>query len=309
MQSGERGVVIGSPLQLEMQFGGFYGLDAEGNRVGGMGFGNFSEQLGLVNETLRRSLLYFDFASWPVTQLYRPTLPGIDVLVEQGYLQRPEVFVAGAVGPPDASRGASYFVFNSLERESPGCIVFAQIADEPDIWGQSVRPQPDLRTLRGLQIDLYNKLPVPAPEVSWADILDFKDRRLEQLLALRRYMNSLYDEICSSADFSAAARSGVDQLNADLSALSASMRERGMAHALARKFSLKALLDAGRTGVLAERLATLAQIPATYTSAVGAGAAGLQLVMRSSDIVTPLDRKGPLAYIAAAEREGVVPVP
>ncbi|MBZ5752447.1 DUF6236 family protein [Metabacillus sp. DBTR6] len=45
---------------------------------------------------------------------------------------------------------------------------------------------------RNLEVELYECLPIPSPEVSLEDILHFKERRKDELLEFRRFMDNLY---------------------------------------------------------------------------------------------------------------------
>lgn len=75
-----------------------------------------------------------------------------------------------------------------------------------------------------LRFDLCNLLPVPGPDVNLNEILEFKERRADELLALHSYIDELYSEVLNSGDFvlsRAKALSGFERAVADLDTLNA----------------------------------------------------------------------------------------
>jgi hypothetical protein len=78
---------------------------------------------------------------------------------------------------------------------------------EPGLWsmaqvGRTVFLPPEVsHEAQAIEIELYNALPIPSDEVSLDDILLFKDRRNDELLALRRAMDRLYLEVVNTAAF------------------------------------------------------------------------------------------------------------
>ena len=59
---------------------------------------------------------------------------------------------------------------------------------------------------RGLQVTLFRAVPVPDREMPFQDILQFKEKRRDELLAFRAHIDSLQDAIVKSADPAAALR-------------------------------------------------------------------------------------------------------
>jgi hypothetical protein len=69
---------------------------------------------------------------------------------------------------------------------------------------------------QALEIELYNVLPVPSDEVSLDDILWFKDRRNDELLALREAMDGLYLGAIDSSDGPRAKTAAIARLERSL---------------------------------------------------------------------------------------------
>jgi hypothetical protein len=58
-----------------------------------------------------------------------------------------------------------------------------------------------------------NRLPTPAPDVPFAAIIEFKERRADELLRLREYMDGLYTEVISAGDILAAKCAALDKVD------------------------------------------------------------------------------------------------
>ncbi|ENB7471730.1 DUF6236 family protein [Klebsiella pneumoniae] len=73
-----------------------------------------------------------------------------------------------------------------------------------------------------LRFDLCNLLPVPGTDVNLNEILEFKERRADELITLHSYIDELYFEVINSGDFElskAKAFDGFKRAIADLDAL------------------------------------------------------------------------------------------
>jgi hypothetical protein len=302
MTKRERGVVIGSYHRLEHER-----FEAwQGNPDGRYRLYSWHPQL--VDAAIRRSILYFDYADWPTTNTDRPVLQGVEVLEAQGFLRRSQITVSteSPLNPAEAEAAASRFVFEQLEVEQPGAWVFAHIVAEAPHWGPKLEPtQADLVTRRGIEFELYNVLPVPAPSVSFAEILDFKDRKMTQLMALRRYMDNLYDGIVTAGDVPHRKNAALSELDDSLSELTAAMRASRF-RAVWQSLRVHLLFDVVSGAVLGARAAEAIQQPAQYGAAVGAGLGVYKFTRK--EIPSPITRSGPLAYLASAAAERIVAV-
>jgi hypothetical protein len=310
----KRGIVIGSHWQLErVRFSGGSG-PGPGSPDYRPSFeaGNYLPQLQSVDPAMRRSLLYFDRIDWPSTNVERPTLPGIDLLEEQGLVQRTHVMIPeqmrrslGVV----AGIGAHRWVFEQLAAQ-PDCVwSLAHIVDPPDAhWKKLEDTQADIATRRAVSLELYNSLPVPAPGVPLEDIIDFKGRNLDPLMTLRSYMDDLYQEVISSGDVlqaKSAALNKVDRALAEVwRAMDASKLRARLAHFRVDLLLVEAALGAGAGMKLAE----LVQQPQPRGAMFGAALGAYRFLHRV--VPSPIERAGPLAYyLAGAARERVIAPP
>jgi hypothetical protein len=90
--------------------------------------------------------------------------------------------------------------------------------DEPGVWSlgcgkNSVSfPERELENGRGVLVRLYEAIPVPDKEVPLQDILEFKVKRLDELLALRFHLESIYQRIIAAGDGELALQSEIGAL-------------------------------------------------------------------------------------------------
>lgn len=82
--------------------------------------------------------------------------------------------------------------FSKNEQEEPGCWDLAQLSEAPFYTNMH----------RGAVIDfeLYGMLPVPSIDTPLNDILEFKEKQKDELLAFRVYLDEIYQQIISSSD-------------------------------------------------------------------------------------------------------------
>jgi hypothetical protein len=69
-----------------------------------------------------------------------------------------------------------------------------------------------MREFQLIRVDLINALPVPDANVPIPDIIEFKERRRDELLNLHQCLDETYQEILSSPDPSLANKSAVERL-------------------------------------------------------------------------------------------------
>src|SRR5579871_365742 len=185
----------------------------------------------LVDPAIRRSLLYFDRIEWPTNNLLPPEVPGFEILQQQGILTRTHLHISPSAAQYtgdlyDVSIGAHRLAFQRLEATESGQWTFGHLGTN-DIpwWGpQLVADQPAIAEMRAIEFELYSALPVPASSVQFAEILDFKERRRAELMALRTHLDDLYTEIVNSADVPRTKTVGRERLDRALSDLADAMR-------------------------------------------------------------------------------------
>lgn len=151
---------------------------------------------GLDDQQLRFWLLFWDRLCWPQNTVVKgmPAEPTEEYLLEAGILTRPNFVVSGTF---DYST-----LFAHIQRQA----FFDLSEKEPGLWSlaEGERSFNDLNNTftvdTGLSYDLYQAIPVPDIAVPLAEILEFKQKRRDELLALRIEMESLATRFAAGGD-------------------------------------------------------------------------------------------------------------
>jgi hypothetical protein len=95
----------------------------------------------------------------------------IDYREQSGKLKRTRVQFQGAInsGQGEFFIQAQEVTFRKNQEEEPGCWTIEQLADIPFYTQQSASV--------GVEVELYDILPVPSADTPLADILKFKEKR------------------------------------------------------------------------------------------------------------------------------------
>lgn len=188
----ERGIIIGPPTQVE------------GTSL------RMSTNLDPIE--LRTWLLFWDKLVWPDNPFVGAAMsPDYEYLISTGVLERPTYGFSG-----DVAQGILKGYIDALrEKESiePECWSIAQGEQALHIIGNDIPDSKDML------VRLYNAVPIPAGDVPFAEILEFKHRRLPELYRFRDEIERLYEEIAKSSvkEFSLQRRvEKIEQACADL---------------------------------------------------------------------------------------------
>jgi Family of unknown function (DUF6236) len=317
MRPNARGVVIGSAWQCVHAISQVIPGTSPENWPRMPSQDHYAPDFSPIEPLVRRALLYFDRVVWPSNDLVEQgSVLHEDYLQKKGVLRREPIRLNP---PPEAvkllkaireagcligDRGLAFRsiaqahvrIFRDLERAEPGRWSFATLGRGLDL------PPDDLARLRGIEINLYDALPVPADGVPYEDILEFKERRRDSLIELREHTDDLYAKITSSADIPKVKNSEIEKLERSLAGIQRLMGESRFAFDRVRvgiSLTLKDLADAGKQAVAAYAAGgtTLVQL--------AVGAASL-ITFEPKVIESPVKRAGPLAYVYDAAMEGIV---
>ncbi|MEX5582467.1 DUF6236 family protein [Pseudomonas lurida] len=197
--SSVRGLIINNPMY-----------------VNSTGFGANDPQLR--GQELRAALLYWDRIALPLNNIIRIE-PSKDVkyLEAAGILHLPEVKVEGDMN--EGLRRISGEVLKYYEDRQPGA--WSLGSGENSILIMDGLAEKDEGTL----IQLYNAIPIPAEDVPLNEVLEFKQRRRPELLALRNHLDNLATEINSSSDSSEQLKGALHNIDSTCSDLAKVCRE------------------------------------------------------------------------------------
>lgn len=174
--SSVRGLIINTPIY-----------------VNGGDFGTNNIQLNA--QELRSALFYWDRLALPSNNIIH-VMPGPDVkyLESAGILYQPKVTITGNMA--EGLRQIPNKILEHYEKEQPGA--WSLGSGDNSIWIMDGKASEQEGTL----IQLYNAIPTPAENVPLNEILEFKQLRRAELLALRSHIDKLTVEIHASSDSS-----------------------------------------------------------------------------------------------------------
>lgn len=139
-------------------------------------------------QELRASLLYWDELVWPTSRaIHFSSGPDEQFLETQGILKRPSYTFNGDIAQGMAM--TQIMAFQELDRREPGKWSLAQgansflLRDGPLIDGNLA------------MVELVRAIPVPNQDVPLAEILEFKNRRHDELIQLRSEIDNLFFEV------------------------------------------------------------------------------------------------------------------
>lgn len=183
-------------------------IEIEGTRL-------FAKSSNLDPQELRFALLFWDRLVWPSSRaIHFASGPDEQFLESAGILARPEYTFNGDVAQGIA-RG-QFQAYQDLERNDPGNWALSQ-GENSLLWKEGLADEG-----AGAVIELHRAIPIPKQDVPLAEILEFRQRRRDELVLLRHYLESLVADIDGAADKPSALQKRVaeiDQACADLLAV------------------------------------------------------------------------------------------
>lgn len=170
-----RGLVISPPIEIA-------------------GTSMFVKSSNLDPQELRFALLFWDQLVWPSSRaVYFASGPDEEYLESAGILKRPDYTFNG-----DAAQGIALGqiqAFFDLDKSEPGTWALAQGENSLLLKASNL-----LNEEGGALVELHRAIPIPSRDVPLAEILEFKQRRHDELILLRLRMESFVMEIQGSQD-------------------------------------------------------------------------------------------------------------
>ena len=160
----------------------------------------------LDESELRFSLLYWDKLVWPSSNfLHIESNDDAKFLEKEGILTRPRYSFNGNAGKIMADMQIN--AYRDLEANEPGQWTMAMGENTLQI------NMNDFKENEGALIELHRAIPVPAHDVPFSDILEFKERRKPELFALRHHIDQLLAEIHNSTDQKASLEAKIKEID------------------------------------------------------------------------------------------------
>ena len=147
---------------------------------------------------LRRAVLFWDRINKPSNNIIHFGLSGDEQFLNQcGVLKEKKIRA-------DNISGRGGLIYARLHLEA-----FAQLeASEPGLWcmseGESsfnLQAQGIYKQRRGALVELHRAIPLPKEDVPLADLLEFKERRRDEIKSLTLELDGLFSRISNGEDF------------------------------------------------------------------------------------------------------------
>jgi hypothetical protein len=230
---------------------------------------------------LRKYLMYWDEIDYPTNMLIHISSPEIDYLESTQKLKRTHVSFQGTVS---SGRGEFFIkaqeaAFRNNQENEPGCWTIAQLSDIPFYTQQSVGV--------GVEVELYDMLPVPSADTPLADILEFKVKREDELLAFRCHMDDINESIQSSKDIPRAKNTQIARLELAIKDIDKTIAESGIKRVTAH---LKNVINSDFSGIVGAGLGSAGISSLIGMSPLIAGVAGAGLVFGTKSIIMPANQ-------------------
>lgn len=185
--SSYRGLVVSAPIEIE-------------------GAHLLAKSCNLDPQELRFALLFWDRLVWPSSRaIHFASGPDEAFLESAGILTRSEYTFNGDVAQGIAK--GQIQAYQDLERTEPGVWALAQ-GENSLLWKEGLAEEG-----KGALIEFHRAIPVPKHDVPLTEILEFRQRRRDELILLRYQLESFVSEIEGSADKSLALQKRVAELD------------------------------------------------------------------------------------------------
>ncbi|MDP2868149.1 DUF6236 family protein [Methyloversatilis sp.] len=246
---------------------------------------------------LRKYLLYWDEIDYPDNNFVSIGVdPDMEFLISAGVAARTRVQFQGAMssGNGEFFLLAQQAVFERRDNENPGLWSIAQLSDAP--YFANSRP------VTAIEYQLWNTLPVPQDDVPLSEILEFKARRRDELIALRIYLDELYLSVTSASDLPRAKTSAILKLEVALAEVDRALGESGISKTFS---SLRGFIAGEFTNIAGTGLGAAGVAPFIGMSPLIAGAIGAGIAFAIKPVLSPRSRKEahPLTYVSSVRKE------
>ncbi len=282
------------------------GIIAAPAKVSGSGT-LFRIERGLSPQELRYFLLYWDKVVIPTTNIMHLALPDEDEMISTGIISRPRVTFSGSFNGETIAAAQilaqTTIAKQLIENDKNIDWVLHQIGNE------IILPSNEVIKQQAIRIDLVNMLPAPDESVAIPDILEFKERRSDELKQLHQVLDNFYLEILASPDPSLQTKAVVSNLTNAILDVQKSASERWK---IARKIDISAeinlnvkdILSAAAVGAIFDFYNNLFTIPIGIV--VGIAASLIKVRAKVCSTFKPSKEKQVFSYISQAHRENLL---
>lgn len=271
-------------------------------------YNGFSMSGGLTPLELNFFALYWDELLIPNSDVFSIGIGNEDSFIKSGFLQRPYILTKGPVSDRDIIPmflwGQEHFLDLKRKRE-PDTDWRLNLISENLYLDKSTS-----ESMHSFRIELSNALPVPDASVNIYEILEFKQKRKDELEAFNNYLDELYLEVLNTGDFNLSRAKAFSKLNVAIRDLE-KLNSEGWRSPI--KFDISEVFEANNGDIISgiSALYTIweanqgnfgAAISAGITAVLGQGFARLKPTIQSV-------RRKPsvnMAYLSSAHKGGFI---
>lgn len=259
---------------------------------------------GLTQEEIRYYLMYWDKIIIPDNNIVSIAFQDEEELIECGAIWRPKVQWRGPVnGGGEEVLASQAIIAEQMLRDKSTDWVVHQIGREMTTLDRFSQKNNVIR------VDLSNLLPSPNADVPIVEVLDFKNRRKDELAALHETLDELYFEILSSPDDNLTAKKCTARFQESLQNLEAVSNEK---FKRVKRFDLSAELNldgkdianGAASGAILDFFSNGFTMP--IATAIGAIGSMIKVSVKSSRGLTAAKEKTKLSYLSLAHEEAVL---
>lgn len=256
-------------------------------------------------DEMRYYALYWDKVMIPTNSLVHMGVPQEEAFISAGAIERPNVAFNGSYEGDQVTNAVlscQSIVANELVKDKKIDWVIQQFADELIILDNYVEERNTLR------IDLASCLPVPTGEVNIHDILEFKELRKTEFIALHEYLDEVYEQALLSPDQTLASKKAISNLTKSIEDLDKITQEgfkKYMKHNLSTVFNLyKEKIGEGI--IMDITVAALTGTPIVPAVTLGGiVSATMKVSVNSTQTFRPAEKNLKLAYLSKAQKDGL----
>ena len=269
------------------------------------GFSIDSRNGGLSPNDIKYFLLYWDKIIIPANNFVYVEIPYEKDLIKCNLIERPIVRLQGSFNGSEIGKAMLY---------GESKIVEERINDKNIDWtihqfnNQLILPEDKTIKKKIFKFELMNMLPVPNDNVHIFDIIDFKERRKDEFLALHNTLDELYFEILKSPDSDLKHLKTIKTLQKTINSIEKVQKEK---FKLFTKYDLTAEINISGKDILegitfGSIIDSHIGIHIPLATIIGAVAPMFKISIKKSITFSPLDNKLNLAYLSRAHKEKII---
>lgn len=227
---------------------------------------------------LRKYILYWDQIDYPTNNLIHISSHDIDYLESTGILKRTRVIFQGTIS---SGRGEFFIAAQETalaenQKNEPGVWSIAQLSQKP-FYTQSI-------ATTGIEFELYNVLPIPAADTPFDEILEFKNKRSDELSAFRCYIDEIIENIIASKDIPRAKNVQIARLELAIKDIDRVLNESTFKRTTG---NLKSVINSDFSGIVGAGLGAAGIASLIPMSPLIAGVATAGLVVTAKTLMMP----------------------